>query len=132
MVGIGVRPLLLGGAGQLFPPLQGSGLPLFGRFLLDEFHNVRVTGGWWCLTCPQSAGIRLDLIQKPHPLFSFSRRYFDAYHVARESNYRTWQATLSTGPTRGVLYVSRLFRLEITSRPTLALFGHRVRKTCLL
>ena len=58
MVGIGVRPLLLGGAGQLFPPLQGSGLPLLGRFLLDEFQNVRVTGGWWGVTGPRSAGIR--------------------------------------------------------------------------
>ena len=108
------------------------GSSLVGGFLEDEFQNVRVMGGWWGVTGPGSAGIRLDLIQKPHPIFSFLRRYFDAYQVARESNYRTWQATLSTGPTRDVLYVSRLFRPEITSRPTLALFAHRVRKTCLL
>ena len=108
------------------------GSSLVGGFLLDEFQNVRVTGGGWGVTGPRSAGIRQDLIQKPHPLFSFSRRYFDADHIARESNYRTWQATLSTGPRPDVLSVSRLFRPEITSRPTLALFGHRVRKTCLL
>ena len=108
------------------------GSSLVGGFLLDEFQNVRVAGGGWGVTGPGSAGICQYLIQKPHPLFSFSRRYFHAYHVVRESNYRTWQATLSTGPTRGVLYVSRLFRPEITSRPTPALFGHRVRKTCLL
>ena len=104
------------------------GLPLFGRFLVDEVHYVRVTGGWWGVTGPRSAGIRLDLIQKPRPLFSFSRRYFDAYHVwvARESNYRTWQATLSTGPRRDVLYVSRRFRPEITSRPTRALYRRAV------
>ena len=108
------------------------GSSLAGGFLVDEFQNVCVAGGRGCVTGPRSAGIRLHLIQKPHPLFSFSRRYFDAYHVARESNYRTWQATLSTGPTPGVLGVSTLFRPEITSRPTLALFEHRVRKTCLL
>ena len=90
---------------------------LVGGFLVDELHDTRLVGRGWRVTGPRSAGFN-----------SYS------YHawVALESNYRTWLATLSTVPTRGVLCVSRLFRPEITSRPTLALFVHRVRKTCLL
>ena len=130
MVSIGVRPLLFGRTGQLVPPRLG--LPLFGGFLLNEFQYVGVTGGRGGVTGARSAGVRLHFIEKPDPLFSFSRGDFDADHAARESNYRTWPATLSTGPTPGVLGVSTLFRPEITSRPTLALFEHRVRKTCLL
>ena len=57
---------------------------LVGGFLVDELHNVGVTGGRGCVTGPRSAGIRLHLIQKPHPFFTgrfFSRGYCYGYHV---------------------------------------------------
>ena len=80
MISIGVGPLLLGGTGQLFPPLQGSaGLLLLCRFLVDEIHNVRVTGGRWGVTSPRLTGFGLNFIQKPHPFFT--GRFFYAYHV---------------------------------------------------
>ena len=40
-------------------------------------------------------------------------------------------ATLSTALKRSLLFGSRLFPHETTSRQTLVLFAHRVRKTCL-
>ena len=108
------------------------GSSLFRGFLVDELHDPLVIQRGWRVIGPQSAGFGLDLVQ-PRDSF-FTGRYSYSYHawVALESNYRTWLATLSTVPTRGFLCVSRLFRPEITSRPTLALFAHRVRKTCLL
>ena len=105
---------------------------LFGGFLVDELHDTRIVCRGWRVTGPRSAGFGLDLVQPRDPFFK--GRYSYSYHawVALESNYRTWLATLSTVPTRCVLSVSKLFLPEITSRPTLALFVHRVRKTCLL
>ena len=67
MIGIGVRPLLFGRTGQLFPP--GLLLPLFGRFLLDEFQNLCIAAGWRGVTGPGSTRVRLDLIEKPDPFF---------------------------------------------------------------
>ena len=69
MVGIGVRPLLLGRTGQLVPPRLG--LPLFGCFLLNEFQYVGVAGGRGGVTGSRSTGIRLHLIEKPYLLFFF-------------------------------------------------------------
>ena len=110
------------------------GSSLVGGFLMDELHDTRLVCRGWRVTGPRSAGFGLDLVQPRDPFFTGRFVYSYSYHawVALESNYRTWLVTLSTGPTRGVLCVSRLFRPEITSRPTLALFVHRVRKTCLL
>ena len=106
------------------------GPSLFRGFLVDELHDPCVIQRGWRVTGPRSAG--LDLVQPRDPFFT--GRYFYSYHawVGLESNYRTWPATLSTARAPCVLCVSRLFPLEITSRPTLALFAHRVRKTCLL
>ena len=105
---------------------------LFRGFLVDELHDPRFIQLVWRVTGPRSVGFGLDLVQ-PRDSF-FTGRYFYSYHarVPLESNYRTWLATLSTVPTRCVLCVSRLFLPEITSRPILALFAHRVRKKCLL
>ena len=107
---------------------------LVGGFLVDELHDTRLVGRGWRVTGTRSAGFGLDLVQPRDPFFTGSFFNSYSYHawVALQSNYRTWLATLSTVPTRGVLFVSRLFRPEITSRPTLALFVHWVRKTCLL
>ena len=104
---------------------------LFRGFLVDELHDPRFIQLGWRVTGARSAGFGLDLVQPRDPFFT--GRYFYSYHawVALESNYRTWLATLSTVPTRFVLCVTRLFLPEITSRPILALFAHRVRKTCL-
>ena len=108
------------------------GSSLFRGFLVDELQDPLVIQRGWRVIGPQSAGFGLDLVQPRDPFFT--GRYSYSYHawVALESNYRTWLATLSTVPTRCVHSVSRLFPREITSRPTLALFAHRVRKTCLL
>ena len=105
---------------------------LFGGVLVDELHDTRIVCRGWRVSGRRSASVGLDLVQPRDPFFT--GRYSYSYHawVALESNYHTWLATLSTVPTRCVLSVSRLFRPEITSRPTLALFVHRVRKTCLL
>ena len=107
---------------------------LVGGFLVDELHDTRIVCRGWRVTGPRSAGFGLDLVQPRDPFFYWASFNSYSYHawVALESNYRTWLATLSTGPTRCVLSVSRLFRPEIKSRPTLALFVHRDRETCLL
>jgi len=89
MIGIGVGPLRLGGTGQFFPPLQGSFLPLFRRFLVDELHNVGVGGRNGRGRGSRSVGFGLDLVRPSHPFLTFSWGYFYAYHagVGRESNY---------------------------------------------
>ena len=106
---------------------------LFRGFLVDELHDIRFIQLGWSVTGPRSAGFDLYLVQPRHPFFT-GRFSFSSHHawVGLESNYRTWTATLSTALTRCVLCVSRFFLPEITSRPILALFAHRVRKTCLL
>ena len=113
------------------------GSSLFRGFLVDELHDSRVIQRGWRVTGPRSVGFGLDLVQPRDPFFTrrfFTGTYFYSYNACSglESNYRTWPATLSTARAPGVLCVSRLFPLEITSRPTLALFAHRLRKTCLL
>ena len=106
---------------------------LFRGFLVDELHDTRFIQLGWSVTGPRSAGFDLYLVQPRHPFFT-GRCLLSSHHawVGLESNYRTWTATLSTALTRCVLCVSRFFLPEITSRPILALFAHRVRKTCLL
>ena len=107
---------------------------LVGGFLVDKLHDTRLVSRGWRVTGPRSAGFGLDLVQPRDPFFTgrFLNSYSYPAWVALESSYRTWLATLSTVPTRCVLSVSILFRPKITSRPTLAVFVHRVRKTCLL
>ena len=117
--------------------LVDSSSSLFRGFLVDELHDTRFIQLGWRVTGPRSAGFGVDLVQPRYPFFTwrfFTGRYFYSYHawVALESNYRTWTATLSTVATRCVLCVSRLFLPEIKSRPILALFVHRVHRTCLL
>ena len=110
-----------------------SSSSLFCGFLVDELQETRFIQLGWRVSGPRSAGFGLDLVQPPYPFF-MGRFLFSSHHVwvALESNYRTWAATLSTALTRCVLCVSSLFLLELTSRPTVALFVHQVRKTCLL
>ena len=75
---------------------------LFRGFLVDELHDPRVIQRGWQVTGPRSAGLGLDLVQPPDPFFTRRFLFFYSYHawVALESNYRTWLATLSTGPKR--------------------------------
>ena len=106
------------------------GSSLFRCFLVNDLRDLCLIHVGWTVTSTWSAGFGLYLVQPPHPFFT--GRFLFSSHHRLESNYRTWPATLSTALTHCVLFVSRLFPPEITIRPTLGLFVHRVRKTCLL
>ena len=58
MIGIGVRPLFLGGTRQFFPPFQLSVLSLVGGFPMNVFHNLGVCGGRGRVTLPGVDGLR--------------------------------------------------------------------------
>ena len=105
----------------------------FRGFLVNELCDPRIIQRGWRVTGPRTAGFGMDLVKPPHP-FDTGRFFF-----FRTMPGLCWNPTivLSWPPFRPYQHVasfcvSRLFLPEITSRPTLALFAHRVRKTCLL
>jgi len=86
MKGIGVCPLLLGGTGQHFPPLQFSVFLLLGGFLSDELHDTCIIHLGWRVTGPRSTGFGLDLVQPRYPFFT--GRYLDGHPFHRTSTLR--------------------------------------------
>ena len=104
---------------------------LFRGFFVDELHGPRFIQLWWRVTGARSAGFGLDLVQPRDPFFT--GRYF-----IRTMPGLRWNPTivLDWPPFPLYQHVASFpfqdFLPEITSRPILALFAHRVSKTCLL
>ena len=52
---------------------------LFSGFLVNELHDLCLIRVGWTITCLRSAGLRLDLVQKPYPFFTGRFLFYSHY-----------------------------------------------------